>query len=366
MHFDNIARMRDDALMHSKRNKLIAGLAWLLFWGLMVATAVQDYQRNAHDQALWKPVLWETSSMLVTTCLLLVQRHFTLRHDALLTAPWRWFARQALWLPLYWVAFVPLAFGIRHAVYALAGDVYRHDPWIPTFVYESIKISIFIGLFTVIRFGILSYHELLGAKLRAEQSNALLRQAQLQQLAQQMRPHFLFNALNTISSLMHSDVDKADATLVQLAEVLRATLDMGELHEAPLEAELRLARSYARVMQERFADRVDIGWDIGEAALGCTLPVMSLQPLLENVFKHTIERRSAATRISVSAVREHDALVVRVDDDAGTLAPGVAGGVGLNNLRERLAMLYGAKAGLVLSQLAPAGVRAELRLPCGS
>jgi two-component system LytT family sensor kinase len=366
MHFDNIARMRDDGLMHSNRTKLVVVLAWLLFWGLMVATAIQDYQRDAHDQALWKPVLWETSSMVVATCLLLVQRHFTRRHDALLTKPWRWFGRQALWLPLYWVAFVPLAFGIRHAVYAFAGEVYTHAPWAPAFLYESIKISIFIGLFTVIRFGILSYRELLEAKLHAEQANALLRQAQLQQLAQQMRPHFLFNALNTVSSLMHSDVDKADATLVQLSEVLRATLDMGELHEAPLEAELRLARSYARVMQERFADRVEIGWDIGEGTLDCALPVMSLQPLLENVFKHTVERRSQATRIAVSAVREHAALVVRVDDDAGTLAPGAGAGVGLSNLRARLAMLYGGKAGLVLSQLAPAGVRAEMRLPCGS
>jgi LytS/YehU family sensor histidine kinase len=93
---------------------------------------------------------------------------------------------------------------------------------------------------------------------------------------------------------------------------------------------------------------------------------MSLQPLLENVFKHTVERRSQATRIAVSAVREHAALVVRVDDDAGTLAPGAGAGVGLSNLRARLAMLYGGKAGLVLSQLAPAGVRAEMRLPCGS
>lgn len=356
--------------MHANRNTLVIGLAWLLFWSLMVATAIQDYQRDAHDHALWKPVLWETSSMLVATCLLLVQRHFTQRHDGLLTTPWRWFGRQALWLPMYWVAFVPLAFGIRQAVYGLAGEVYRHDPWPATFLYESIKISIFIGLFTVIRFGILSYQELLGAKLRAEQSNALLRQAQLQQLAQQMRPHFLFNALNTVSSLMHSDVDKADATLVQLSEVLRATLDMGDLHQAPLEAELRLARSYARVMQERFGERVAIGWDIGADTLGCRLPVMSLQPLIENVFKHTVERRSATTRIAVSALREHDVLVLRVDDDAGTLAPDAGGGagpgMGLPNLRERLAMLYGGRAGLVLSQLAPAGVRAEMRLPCGS
>jgi two-component system LytT family sensor kinase len=349
--------------MPSNRSKLVLGLALLLFWGLMVWVSVQDYYRNGGHE-FWKPLLWETSSITVATCMLALQRHFTLRHNALIAAPWRWFGLQALWLPMYWIAFVPLTFGIRHGVYALADDVYTHDPWLRLFVYESIKISIFIGLFTVIRFGILSYLELQEAKLRAEKSNALLRQAQLQQLAQQMQPHFLFNALNTVSSLMHTDVERADATLVHLAELLRATLDMSELHEAPLATELRLARGYARVMQERFADRVDIAWHIDEATLGCALPVMSLQPLLENVFKHTVERRSEATRIAVSSVREHDALVVRVDDDTGILAPAGTGGVGLRNLRERLAVLYGARAGLALTQLAPAGVRAELRLPC--
>jgi sensor histidine kinase YesM len=360
----------DPAPMHSTRGKLIVTLAWLLFWSLMVAVAVQDYQANNHDGQIWKPVLWESSSMVVATFLLLVQRRGTRGIDALVTSPWRWFAAQALWLPMYWIAFVPLAFGIRSAVYRLAGQVYTHAPWPHVFLYESIKISIFIGLFTVIRFGILSFRALLEAKLRAEQSNALLRQAQLQQLAQQMQPHFLFNALNTISSLMHSDVDKADATLVRLAEVLRATLAHGDGQEAPFDAELRLARGYAQLMAERFDGRVEIAWDIDAGVHGVLLPVMSLQPLLENVFKHTVERQRGPTRIAVSAARAEQQLVVRIADDRGTLATGTATGaspgIGLANLRERLARLYGQEASLTLSQLAPAGVCAELRVPCAS
>jgi sensor histidine kinase YesM len=352
--------------MPSKRSKLIMALSWLLFWSLMVAVAIQDYQANNHDEQVWKPVLWESSSMVVATLLLLLQRRATRRIDGLVTSPRRWFAVQALWLPMYWIAFVPLAFGIRSAVYQLAGQVYTHAPWPRVFLYESIKISIFIGLFTVIRFGILSYRQLVEAKLRAEQSTALLRQAQLQQLAQQMQPHFLFNALNTISALMHSDVDKADATLVQLAEVLRATLAVGEAHEAPLETELRLARGYAAVMAERFAGRVEIAWDIDARVHGALLPVMSLQPLLENVFKHTVERQRGPTNIAVSAARGAHQLVLRVEDDRGTLAANLSPGIGLANLRERLAHLYGQAASLTLSQLAPAGVCAELRVPCAS
>lgn len=355
--------------MNSHRSKIAALLAWVLFWTLMVLVAVEDYRRDG-GSAIWQPVLWETSSALVVTMLLLVQRHFTARYDALVSTPARWFALQARWLLLYWLAFTPLAFGIRHAVYALAGASYDHQPWLEVVPYEAMKMTVFFGLFTLIGFGLLSYRELLGARLRAEQANALLREAQLQSLARQMQPHFLFNALNTVSSLMHSDVDRADAMLVRLSDMLRATLALGERTQASLDEELRLAQGYAGVMQERFAGRVQIDWTIADDAMAVLLPAVSLQPLLENVFKHTVERRREPTRIMVSALREGNSLLVGVEDDAGTLAAGKHGdrpdggpGIGLANLRARLAALHGDGASLVLSQLAPAGVRAELRLP---
>ena len=352
------------------RSKHVFTIAWLLFWLLMVSVAVQDYIKNEHEHAYWKPVLWETSSMLAITVLLLAQRHFTRSRRRLIATPWRWFLHQAAWLPLYWAAFTPMAFGMRHAVYALLGQSYDHAAWGSTFVYESMKITVFFGLFVLIEFGILSYYELLEEKLRAEKANALLRQAQLQRLTQQMQPHFLFNALNTISSLMHSDVERADATLVQLAEVLRTTLDVSERHEAPLSTELRLVRGYAAIMEERYADRVAIDWHIDDAALACAVPVMSIQPLLENIFKHTVERRRQATSIAISASREQDAVVLRLEDDGGMLpsdgASAGGGGIGVRNLRERLATLYGAGASFDLIQLSPAGVRAEMRLPCVS
>jgi LytS/YehU family sensor histidine kinase len=172
--------------------------------------------------------------------------------------------------------------------------------------------------------------------------------------------------LNTVSSLMHTDVERADATLIRLADVLRTTLDLSELHEAPLSTELRLVRGYAQVMQERYSDRVDICWRIDDTALGCMLPVMSIQPLLENIFKHTVEQRREATRIVISATREGGQLTVTLDDDCGTLDSSGPPGIGLKNLRERLAVLYDGRASLALEQLAPAGVRARMELPCAS
>lgn len=354
--------------MNSTRSKIAAGAAWLLFWTLMTLAAVEDYRRDG-GTAWWQPVLWESSSALVLTALLMIQCHFTARHNHLITAPWRWFALQARILPLYWIAFVPLAFGIRHAVYALAGDSYEHEPWLQVFVYESLKVTVFAGLFTVIGFGLLSYRELLGARVRAEQANALLREAQLQSLARQMQPHFLFNALNTVSSLMHTDVARADTTLVQLADLLRAALALGQRPQATLEEELRLARAYAGVMEGRFDGRAQVDWHIDDAVLGVPLPAMSVQPLLENVFKHTVERRRTPVRIMVSAAREGRDFVLRVEDDGGILgkeADGSGSGIGLANLRARLAGLHGDGASLSLAQLLPSGVRTELRLPCVS
>ncbi len=354
--------------MNTTRSKTAFLIAWFLFWLLMVLVAVEDYRRDGGD-AYWQPVLWESSSALVATFLLVLQRRLTRRHDHLIATPWRWFALQARTLPLFWLGFVPPVFGIRHAVYTLMGSSYEHEAWPQVFVYESLKLTVFVGLFTVIAFGLLSYRELLGARLKAEQANALLREAQLQSLARQMQPHFLFNALNTISSLMHTDVARADATLVQLSDLLRAALALGERTRATLDEELRLARAYAGVMEGRFDGRARVDWRIEDAVLGVALPAMSLQPLLENVFKHTVERRREPTRITVSAAREGTDFVLRIEDDRGVLAqddraPGP--GLGLANLRARLAGLHGAGASLALSQLLPAGVRTELRLPCAS
>lgn len=392
--------------MSITRTQLNLSIAWVLFWCLMTATAVQEYLRNQEGQ-LWKPILWEATSFLTVSLLLLVQRRRTRQYDALVGSPARWFARQLVWLPVYWVAFTPIAFGMRHAVYRLAGETYTHHAWPEVLLYENVKMTVFFFIFSTITFGILSYHAMLAEKLRLERANASLREVQLLRLTQQLQPHFLFNALNTISSLMHVDVLRADAMLIQLADVLRATLDVGEQHQVLLHTELRLLRGYAALMTERFADRVTIAWDIDETLLPCPVPVMSMQPLLENIFKHTVEKRRQPTAITISARREQGMLVLRVEDDGGLLpaaagsaagagaadgggaadtgalpgaggkvntgagagagaGPGVAAGIGVRNLRERLAASHGAGASFELTQLAPAGVRAEIRLPCAS
>lgn len=348
-----------------RRLRLVTGVAWVLFWTLMIVTAVQDFLRN-DEGPLWHPLVWEGSSAITATILLLVQRRFTRCHDHLVAQPVQWFARQLPWALLYWIGFVPLAFGMRHAVYALAGETYTHGAWPQVFLYEDIKITVFFTVFVLITFGILSWQAMHAERLRAEQTATLLRTAQLAQLTQQMQPHFLFNALNTIASVMHEDVDRADALLVRLADVLRAALATGDTQLVPLAAELRLLRAYAELMAERFVDRVTIAWQVDESLSAHLVPVMCLQPLLENVFRHTVERRRDPVRIDVSVQRDGARLLLAVADDTGRLdgapVPGTAG-IALANVRARLQALYGDGAALTLTQLAPAGVRALLSIP---
>ena len=348
---------------NTRRLRFVLLAAWLLFWLLLIVTAVQDHARDG-GREYWKPVLWQSSSAIAATILIWVQWRFTRDPRRSLASPRRWFARQLMWLPMYWTCFVPIAFGLRIGVYALAGQVYSHAPWGETYLYEDIKLLGYFALFNVVLFGIFSYQAMVAETARAAAAAALLRQAQLQQLTAQMQPHFLFNALNTISSQMREDVDRADATLIRLADFLRTSLDVGGQQLAPLKTELHLLRDYAHLMHARFIDRVALAWDIDERLLDCPVPVMSLQPLLENVFKHTVEQRRAITAITISAQRDGAVAVFQIDDDAGRLQTAGTDGVGLSNLRRRLSMLHGDAASLTLTQLAPAGVRAEMRLPC--
>jgi hypothetical protein len=333
----------------------------LLFWALMVAVAVQDYLRDG-GQHLWEPIFWESSSALVGSAIFYLQWPL-LTNKNLLQTPRRWFLRLTAYLPLVCLGFVCVTFSIRHAVYAVIGDTYSHDPWLEVLMYESIKLSIFFGLFYLVIFGVQSYVLLLEEKANVERAAKLLQDAQLQRLSQQMQPHFLFNALNTISALMYSDLKAADTAISRLAELLRHTLDLAEQTETSLAHELDLLHAYADLMQLRFVDRVSISWQIDPYAMSCKVPTMCLQVLLENTFKHTVEKRSAMTRIWVRTTLLDGVLSLVVEDDAGQLGQN-PNGLGLRNLRQRLQVMYGDTAQLQIRQIAPAGVSTAMQIRC--
>jgi len=175
-----------------------------------------------------------------------------------------------------------------------------------------------------------------------------LNRSKLDALRSQLRPHFLFNTLNAISGLVPQG-DTAHRMLLRLSSLLRRSLDE-DSHEVPLQTELTFLNDYLDIQRLRFADQLVIDVDVEPSALVARVPVFLLQPLMENAIEYG-ESDDGRTTIQLSARREGDQLVIRVEDDG----PGVAGvcpvreGVGLGNGRARLHHLYGSRATVELS-----------------
>jgi len=339
------------------------GLAWGVFWLLLTSIETQDFIRQG-GTALWKPLLWEGSSFVVATVIALWQWRRIARLDRLASAPWRWFAQALKWLPAIAPVFVCAVYAIRHAAYALAGLEYRHDPWPAVFAYEMLKFGAFWLMFVAIFFGIRSHAALAAARVRVQRERALAQQARLLQLAQQLEPHFLFNALNTIASTIHDDPGLAETLLTKLASLLRAATDLGGDAQTTLDEELRLLESYGAIVLARFGDRASLAFDVDPAARPCRVPAFVLQPLLENAFRHGVEAKPGPAAVVVSARVDGDRLRLAVDDDAGVLPADLVPGVGLANLRERLAARHGDRASLSVQARAGGGVAARVELPC--
>jgi LytS/YehU family sensor histidine kinase len=290
-----------------------------------------------------------------------MQRRASPRLTPLLGRPWAWFGAQLKWAPLASLFFTASIYAIRHAVYGALGLVYTHDPWFDLLVYESAKFAIFACLWLGVIFSVDSHAHWQAQRERLLVLQQSLSQARLAQLSAQLRPHFFFNALNTISALMHVDVARADRLLATLGELLRESLRSAPEQLLPLRRELHLLGLYSQVMVERFADRVTIEWHIEAAAQEAMVPALLLQPLLENAFKHGVETNRGPVRIRIAADLVGDELRLVVAN-TGDLLGATQEGIGLRNCRERLNELYGGSAELRL--VAEAGeVRAGVRLP---
>lgn len=204
---------------------------------------------------------------------------------------------------------------------------------------------------------------------RRELESALLAgelsEARLQVLRNQLKPHFLFNTLNSISALMHLDVAKAERTLALLSELLRSILAEGRPGEVPLEEEVAFSRRYLEIEQTRFPRRLSVVWEVADEARDVLVPHLVLQPLVENAVRHGIAPRSRPGTVWVRAWVEGPSLCLEVrDDGVGPAGGGVQGqGVGLSNTRARLRALYGDAARLEAGAAEGGGFSSRVCLP---
>jgi two-component sensor histidine kinase len=191
-----------------------------------------------------------------------------------------------------------------------------------------------------------------------------LTEAQMEALRVQLNPHFLFNALNTISGLVRHDPDQADRAIADLGDILRNSLQQSQ-QMVPLSQEVELVKRYLAIEQLRLGDRLRVEFHIDADAEDMMVPVFALQLLAENAVRHAVEPRRSGGTVIISASRTAQGLALAVEDQgAGDIAgAGLGGtGVGLANIRARLHHLFGGAAEL-LTETLPGGTRVQLRLP---
>ena len=203
--------------------------------------------------------------------------------------------------------------------------------------------------------------------LHASQLKARLSLAQLQALTMQLHPHFLFNTLNAISSLMHRDIDLADRMIARLGELLRLTLHSDATQEVTLRQEMTFLQSYLEIEAARLGPRLRLSWDVDPKLESVLVPNLILQPLVENAVRHGIAPRIEGGEIAIRAFAEGDDLVLEVQDDGpgmnSSLSPAGSTGIGLSNTRARLAELYGPSHRFELIHPPAGGLKVRLHIP---
>jgi LytS/YehU family sensor histidine kinase len=202
-------------------------------------------------------------------------------------------------------------------------------------------------------------------QVHASDLEARLAKTHLQLLRTQLQPHFLFNTLNTVAELVHTDPDSADQMITRLGRLLRLSLDHAGHQVVPLRQEIDFLRMYVEIEQVRFQDRLQIVWDLEPDTLDAAVPTLLWHPVLENAIRHGVTPLAGRGRIVIASHRDGDDLVLEIRDNGKGLPVGgiPREGVGLRNIRERADQLYGPRARFALEPAMGGGTIATLRLP---
>jgi signal transduction histidine kinase len=231
------------------------------------------------------------------------------------------------------------------------------------FDWEMMTYWAIVGLSHALRY----YREARDRELRESHLETHLVEAQLEALQRQLQPHFLFNTLNTISALMHRNVDAADNMIAKLSDLLRISLQTVGVQEVPLKQELDFLSKYLEIEQTRFRDRLTVVFDVQPDTLDALVPNLVLQPLVENAIKHGIGPRPTPGQIEIRSRRTGSLLEMEVKDNGVGLSAArltdFNRGVGLANTRSRLQHLYGSSHRFEFRQPPGGGLSVLIAIP---
>lgn len=321
--------------------------------------------RGRSDIAAWKPLVWETSSIVVIVALIPLIVRFE-RHFRLDARPrWRIVVAHCAAALGFSALHVAGMLALRKLAYALIGQQYAFDSLPIQAFYELQKdlityLVILVAIFANREFQIRRSADLHAAELAAE-----LGQARLKHLTAQIEPHFLFNALNAISNRMHEDVEAADRMISDLGALMRAAYDSDDDVLVPLTRELDWLRGYAAMMTERFRGQLSFELKVEPGLERSRVPRLLLQPLVENALRHGLPGGRGQVMVDVS--RQGGRLQYEVlDDGVGIQDASIKPGTGLSNVARRLELLFPGAHAFDLAARKPHGTRVTLSFPAAN
>jgi sensor histidine kinase YesM len=281
------------------------------------------------------------------------------------TVPSLWDAAQMLKAWLRWPLRVVAIFANTLVGSLIACLILVAFGWMPHELYwpefwGSLKIATFIAILAGLSIGIYETFQwrleettlqLRTKELERERALKLATEAQLASLESRIHPHFLFNTLNSISSLIPEDPQRAERLVEQMAALLRFSLDANQAGLVPLAAELKIVGDYLEIERARFGDRLRYQIDVAPDLDNARVPALAVQTLVENSVKYAVAPNRAGGEIRISGTRENGRVRVAVTDQGpGFTLASAPPGHGLDNLKERLATLFGGQAALTLDR----------------
>ena len=380
MHTDLDTTPRSDRFPLERREVALVLLFWALFGAVTAANRLLDPRGPGPDSpialsfavlALLQAAVW---ALLTPPIFALVSRMAHDRDDRVLGVLLVLLAAVAAALlvhvagTLFRTEFFPEGFRGGPGRGGGGGGGFRGGPRTPWRIDRLGVINDLVIAGAVVAAG-LARDASLRYRAREEQATRLqaqLAEARLDALRRQLDPHFLFNTLHAVSSLVERDPRGVRRMIARLSELLRHSIEGSAEQEIPLRRELTLLEQYLDIMRVRFQGRLEVETRVDDAALDLLVPNLVLQPLVENAIKHGVSLVEGTGHILVEARVTGGELLLRVTDDGAgiTAEPGsTEDGVGLRNTRERLAQLYGARQRFSLQAGDARGAVAELAIP---
>jgi len=235
-------------------------------------------------------------------------------------------------------------------------------------IYNGLLASMILyAIVLIVGYTLASRDRLLAHETETARLNEQLSRAQFDALRRQIEPHFLFNTLNSVAALVREQRSDAAIQMISgLSDLLRRSLDSAPHHQVPLREELDFAQKYLDIQKTRFADRLTVSIDVPSDLDTAQVPSLILQPMVENAVQHGIAHRAQGGTVSISASHTNHQLNIRIANDGPSLPPNwehSRAGIGITNVRTRLATLYGAASAFNLSNRPSGGVEVLLSLP---